>query len=183
MLRYKACRNSIVTLKLLNSSITNEKRLVIDENYAKFRCDRARVIDIVNVKTGEKMVYDASIWNKDFKYKLGKMVIIVNYDFNMAKVCASGIHYFKTKEATLSWFYRQNDNFPDGKWTCWYENGQKQSEGTYKDDEHDGKWIYWHENGNKESESTYKNGIQDGKWTQWWNDGSEVSEKTYQRYF
>ena len=34
-----------------------------------------------------------------------------------------------------------------GKWTRWYENGQKRQEGTFKDGEKDGKWRYWDENG------------------------------------
>jgi antitoxin component YwqK of YwqJK toxin-antitoxin module len=37
----------------------------------------------------------------------------------------------------------------DGVWTDWYENGQKESEATYKDGELDSKWISWHENGQK----------------------------------
>jgi len=45
-----------------------------------------------------------------------------------------------------------------GKCTYWYENGQKEQEGTYKDGDYDGKWTHWHENGQKEKESTYKDG-------------------------
>ena len=129
------------------------------------------------------MEKDRSILKSNFVYSLDK-IVKTDFNKNLDTVCTEGIQYFKTKEAALSWFYGQvGENFPDGKWTTWYENGQKRYEGIYKDDEYDGKWIWWYENGNKETEGTYKDGIQDGKWTQWWNDGSEVYEGIYQRYF
>ena len=61
----------------------------------------------------------------------------------------------------------------DGKWTRWHENGQKSSEGTYKDGKEDGLWTLWYENGQKESERTYKDGELDGLWTYWDEDGNK----------
>ena len=46
----------------------------------------------------------------------------------------------------------------DGKLTWWYDNGQKELEGTYKDGKKDGIHTIWYENGQKEEEQTYKNG-------------------------
>ncbi len=156
MLRYKACRNSIVTLELLEDTKTNEKRYgVVDDKHAKFRCDKAIVIDITNVKTGEKMEIDVSFYDASFNYILGEVVKTGFYK-NLNVVCRGGIHYFKTKEAALSWFY--NDNYyPDGKLTTWRENGQKLSEGTYKNGKKHGKWIHMDLNG-KYFERTYENG-------------------------
>ena len=175
---YKACRNSIVTLKLLNDSVTNEKRKnVFDDKYAKFRCDKAKVINITNMETGEMMNSDISIYTRDFCYRMGK-IVKTNFDENLDEVCASGIHYFNTKEAALSWFYRrQNDNnYPDGKWTEWHENGQKESEGTYKNGLMDGKWIRWHYNGQKYSEESYKYGKRYGNRIGWWYNGNRNYE-------
>ena len=73
----------------------------------------------------------------------------------------------------------------DGKWTFWYKNGQKRSEGTYKGvDEighplQQGKWTEWYENGQKKSEITYKDGKEDGLWTYWDENGQKKSEITY----
>ncbi len=178
MLRYKACRNSIVTLELLNDSVTNEKRDVVNDKYAKFRCDKSIVIGITNVKTGEKMVEDVSIRDNKFIYNVGKIVETC-FDEDLNRVCGKGIHYFKTEDAAMVWFYNQNENFPDGKIISWHENGQKYCEGTYKDGERDGKWIWWWGNGNKESEGTYKDGIKDGKWTECYGNGQKKSEGTY----
>jgi antitoxin component YwqK of YwqJK toxin-antitoxin module len=40
------------------------------------------------------------------------------------------------------------DGEQDGKWTHWYENGEKWAEGTFKDGEMI-KETYWDEDGNK----------------------------------
>ncbi len=50
-----------------------------------------------------------------------------------------------------------------------YENGEKQEEGSFAGKERNGTWTYWHENGNKWSEGNFKNGIPHGKSTVWYN--------------
>ncbi len=179
MLRYKACRNSIIILELLNDTITNEKRNnVINDKYSKFRCDKAKVISIINVKTQEKIKEDLSIYDNGFTYSLGE-VAETWFNTHLDNICTAGIHYFKTKEAALSWFYSQCDQiYPDGKLTIWHENGQKEFEGTVKGGEKDGKWTGWHKNGHKMFEGTYKDLKMDGKWTYWY--GNEKNQKEYE---
>ena len=41
---------------------------------------------------------------------------------------------------------------PICNWTVWYENGQKRSEGNYKDDKGEGKWTLWDKDGQEKSE-------------------------------
>ncbi len=180
MLRYKACLESIVTLELLKDTMTNEKRKdVVNDKYAKFRCNMAKVISIVNVETGKNMKKDKSIRIGSFTYVLGE-IVKTDFNANLNFVCAGGIHYFKTEEAALSWFYRQNENFPDGKCIIeWSENGQKECEGTYKDGKWVGKWIDWWNNGNKLSEGTYKDGKRNGNVKKWHYNGKIKSEGTY----
>jgi len=176
MLRYKACRKSIVTLELLDDSINNEKRDgVIDKNYAKFRCDKAKVISITEVKTGEKIEKDISIFHHKFEYKLGKIVKAFNFNFDLDIVCSEGIHYFKTKEAALSWFY----SYPDDGKISWYENGQKKFEGTYINEKKNGTWIKYYENGQKRREGTYINGKKYGKWIGYFVDGEKNFEGVF----
>ena len=67
----------------------------------------------------------------------------------------------------------------DGKYTEWYENGQKRSEETWKDGKLNGKTTIWYENGQKEEEGTYKDGIPDGKRTTWYENGQKRSEGTF----
>jgi antitoxin component YwqK of YwqJK toxin-antitoxin module len=67
----------------------------------------------------------------------------------------------------------------DGLVTSSYENGQKRSEGTYKNGKEDGLFITWYENGQKRSEGTYKNGKEDGLFITWYENGQKSSEITY----
>ena len=67
----------------------------------------------------------------------------------------------------------------NGKWTEWYENGQKKLEGTFKDGERDGLVTSWFENGQKGWEGTYKDGEPDGLVTQWKANGQKKLEGTF----
>ena len=59
-----------------------------------------------------------------------------------------------------------------------YNNGNNKLEGSYKNKKN-GKWTVWYENGQKWSEITYKNGKEDGKWTYWYANGQMASEGTH----
>ena len=55
--------------------------------------------------------------------------------------------------------YLPNETKPfTGKNLCKYENGQKKSEGNFKDGKKDGKRTSWNENGQKEVEENFKDG-------------------------
>ena len=79
----------------------------------------------------------------------------------------------KEKEGT--WI----DGELDGLHTEWYENRQKKMEGTWIDRKLDGLWTLWHVNGQKYSEATYKAGELDGLLTKWDNNGQKYLEETY----
>ncbi len=48
-----------------------------------------------------------------------------------------------------------------------YDNGQIQQQGTYKDGKLHGTWVSYDMNGNKLSSGEYKNGSKVGKWLHW----------------
>ena len=137
---YKACGKSIVTLQLLPDSVTNESREgVINPDYAKFRTNKAQVISMIDPFTKEEITEDRSIYDPKFIYKIGKIVKVTTFDNDINEVCAPGIHYFKTYETAVSWYFRgKNIIPPDGTWRWWYGNGQLKSEGTYKNGKLDG---------------------------------------------
>ena len=56
------------------------------------------------------------------------------------------------------------DGKKEGPWIVWYANGQKNGEGAYKDGKQEGAWNFWHEDGKKMSEGTLKDGKRDGIW-------------------
>jgi len=67
-----------------------------------------------------------------------------------------------------------------GKWTTWYESGQKQHEVSFKDGKQDGLETYWHENGQKAGEVVYRNGQPDGLVTVWYETGQKMVEIMYE---
>jgi len=61
----------------------------------------------------------------------------------------------------------------------YYQNGEKEIEGEYKDSKKDGKWTYWYDNGKKWSEGYFKNGLSDGHFTIWYKSGKKNYEAEY----
>ena len=56
----------------------------------------------------------------------------------------------------------------------WFENGQKWSEGNYKDGKPDGLSVTWHKNGQKYVEANYKDGKLVGSMKLWNSKGEPV---------
>lgn len=161
-LAYKACKNSIITLKITGK--TNEKREgVVDPLHAKFRTASAYVVDIENFKTNEKMSEDVSIHDSTFVYKVGEEVKVCDYDEDIDEICSPGIHYFKTREVAESWFLNRDpfhlDHPYNGLYRRWYSTGRLEIECTYKDGKKDGLYRQWTFEGHIWSELNYKNGI------------------------
>ena len=50
----------------------------------------------------------------------------------------------------------QDDKLVEEK--CWAENGQKISEGSFRDNKHHGKWSFWYESGQKKRVAEYRDG-------------------------
>ena len=63
-----------------------------------------------------------------------------------------------------------------GSETYYYANGQKASQGFYKDDNLEGSLTYWYDNGQKASEGFYINGKAEGIQTAWDENGQIESE-------
>ena len=176
---YKAGYLSIITLQILGK--TNEGRNdVFDSNYAKFRCSSAIVVDIEHYDTQEKMNMDVSTYDSSFIYEVGKEVVPHKYGEDLNKICAPGIHYFKTKEAAESYFCQHLDGEEkNGIYRTWHDNGRLWTETTIKDGELDGLYKSWFSDGNIAEESIYKNGLYDGPYKAWSGNGQLIIECTY----
>ena len=84
------------------------------------------------------------------------------------------------------------DGLMNGNWVGWYENGQKEWEGKYKNGDgsdlgetrisrngRNGIWTFWYENGQKKREINYKYGKEDGSVIEWYKNGQKSGEGTY----
>lgn len=63
---------------------------------------------------------------------------------------------------TVSGLLKENKNV--GIWSYYYENGQLESRGNFRNDLPHGKWIWFYSNGTLKAEGSYVNGIQEGEW-------------------
>ena len=84
------------------------------------------------------------------------------------------------KIGTFGETYLRSTNLPfTGTDLCKYGNGQKQSEGSYKDGRQEGKSSAWWENGQKLMEGNFVNGKPDGIAKAWYEDGQKMMETNY----
>ena len=94
---YKKANGCLVKLLILE----NAKRS--SATTAKCKCDKAKVLDIEDIETGEKVKEASSNYDSDFTYRLGEIVKVDNFDNNRWNECAPGIHFFMDKENALNY--------------------------------------------------------------------------------
>lgn len=66
-----------------------------------------------------------------------------------------------------------------GKWTVYFENGQKRAESNFVNGKPDGKVIVFTDKGTIDREKEYKNGEKVGIWTDYSKDGKKIQEVNY----
>ena len=69
----------------------------------KCRCDKAKVLDIVEIRTGEKRLHAVSRYDTMFVYTIGEYVTIDNFDEDRFNECAPGIHFFINKQEAIDY--------------------------------------------------------------------------------
>ena len=104
---------------------------IIDPFCAKYRCERAYVLKIFDIKTGKQVKEAASFWNTSFIYREGEWVETY-FNPDIDETCESGIHYYLNIECAkyFNWTFRHmifND-----KEKRWHDNGQLACCFTYK---------------------------------------------------
>ncbi len=67
----------------------------------------------------------------------------------------------------------------EGVWTWRFANGQKKTEGIYKDGKAEGLAASYYRKGQKRSEGTNKDGKKEGVWTYWDVKGNVTKTETY----
>ena len=161
-----------------NSWGNNEDREgVIDPKYAKFRCSKAKVLDIIyfNTSYASKLVYDETlVMTENYKpqfpentgtsiyckykvhYKVGEIVYPKEYDSNPENVCAGGIHYFKSIMAAY-WYSLNYNKLIGGVMPYEYydNNGRLVLKGHYLNGKKVGQWKKWLEKSQEYYEQTY----------------------------
>ena len=94
---YKKASEYIVKLLILEDAKRSSATT------AKCRCDKAKVLDIENVETGEKIEEIESNFDSEFIYKVGEIVTVDNFDDDRWNECTSGIHFFINRENAINY--------------------------------------------------------------------------------
>ena len=94
---YKKARNCLVKLLILEDSKRSSATT------AKCRCDKAKVLDIEDIDTGEKINKMRSEFDGDFIYTVGEIVKVDDFDEDRWNECSTGIHFFMNKENAINY--------------------------------------------------------------------------------
>ena len=94
---YKKASRYIVKLLILEDAKRSSATTM------KCRCDKAKVLDIENVETGEKIEEIESNFDSEFIYKVGEIVSVDNFDDDRWNECAQGIHFFMNRENAINY--------------------------------------------------------------------------------
>ena len=94
---YKRANECIVELLILDDAKRSSATT------AKCRCDKAKVLEITEIKTGRKIDEVSSNYDSNFIYRVGEIVTVDNFDDNRWNECTSGIHLFVNKENALNY--------------------------------------------------------------------------------
>lgn len=159
---YISCKDYIIILQKLDDTITNEDRKkIIDKNYAKFRCNKLKVISIEHKITNEKineienMAYDL---NK-LKYKVGTIINIPSFSSRKnGYIYNNGIYYYLSKEPSYYWQLIEYIDKYSGDYKEWHDNGRIKKICSYIDGIISGNYSEWYDNGKLEKFIVYSNG-------------------------
>ena len=94
---YKKANGCIVELLILEDSKRSSATTV------KCRCDKAKVLEIKDIETGEKVEEVYSDYDPKFIYKVGEIVSVDNFDNNRWRECAAGIHFFMNRKNAINY--------------------------------------------------------------------------------
>ena len=88
------------------------------------------------------------------------------------------IYYFENGNKEREGAYRQG--LEVGLWIWYYENGHKKEEGNFRKGKWDGAWAWYREDGTMQYERTYWNGIERGVWSWWDEHGHKTRQEIWQ---
>ena len=94
---YKKANECIVKLLILEDSKRSSGTT------CKCRCDKAKVLEITEIKTGRKVNEVSSNYDSNFIYRVGEIIAVDNFDEDRWNECAPGIHFFMNKENALNY--------------------------------------------------------------------------------
>ena len=94
---YKKANGYLIELLILEDSKRSSATSV------KCRANKVKVLEIENIKTGEKVKEINSDYDNNFIYKVGEIVTVSNFDDDRWNECSAGIHFFVNRDNALKY--------------------------------------------------------------------------------
>lgn len=94
---YKKAGSCIVELLILEDSKRSSATSV------KCRCDKAKVLHIINIETDSYKEEVRSDYDESFVYRVGEIVSVDDYDDDRWNECSRGIHFFVSKQDAINY--------------------------------------------------------------------------------
>lgn len=138
----------------------------------------------------EKVTYFKGSRNKETQaqYLFAKLVPKTHDDFWLARFAdfeqigkderhGLWVTWYENGQIQVQGEYR--NDLPVGKFTWWHSNGQKYAEGEFVDGQQHGPWQWWHKNGQKWTAGEFNHGEQTGEWSSWTESGRLDQQASY----
>ena len=94
---YKKANSCIIELLILEDAKRSSATTM------KCRCDKAKVLAIRDIGTGDKINVVKSDYDPNFIYEVGEVVSVNDFDDDRWNECSTGIHFFMNRENALKY--------------------------------------------------------------------------------
>jgi len=94
---FKIAQNCIIKLRITENALRSSA------TSRKCRASEAEVLDIEEIKSGDKLQSVMSNHDIHFIYEVGKTVFVDDFDTNRWEECSTGIHFFLTEQEAINY--------------------------------------------------------------------------------
>ncbi len=156
-----------VMVILLITGHNNEGRAgIFNEKYAKYRCSKAFVVSIKDMKNKTHIPFAVSFYNPSFIYMPRTEIEDPSYDPDINNIYGSGIYYYKSKIPAFFCNYGKYrfDYYAlrigyNGNCIEFYSDGKTAACGEYMDGKRCGIWKLFYTGGDLHGIEFYSNGM------------------------
>jgi antitoxin component YwqK of YwqJK toxin-antitoxin module len=159
----------LITLKPLGRN--NLDRTVVDSRYARYRCERAKIIHIQNKYTGEniKRTHGWHPWK--IIYKVGEISGAITDSWPRI-----GMNFYLSRDPIF--LINRPEN---GVFYKWHLKGSLSMECYYKDNKLHGRCLEWWVDGTRKRVRYYESDLLQGPYKIWYIDGQQAYDCNYSK--
>ena len=147
---------SLLILLLSVSKLFAQDSIYFDRSWHETERKFAHYYRLVNE------LEEGELWEyQDYYYESNKLQFVGYYtSISPKKRTKKHVWFFESGQKQIEGEFRENNR--QGQWDYFYESGQKKKQGFFEEGYRSGNWTWWHEDGTLESKATYAKGkIQD----------------------